>query len=88
MVGDVRRLDGQWRAMSGAPVRRIGATWHCPLATDVTGEFTPAQRPAVTPTPRCARPTWVRRVWRCADMAARDVAAERAPAFRGANSIC
>jgi hypothetical protein len=44
MVGDVRRLGGQWCAVGGAPVRWIGATWRRPLATDVTGEFTPAQR--------------------------------------------
>jgi hypothetical protein len=30
--------------VGGAPVRWIGATWRRPLATDVTGEFTPAQR--------------------------------------------
>jgi hypothetical protein len=44
MVGDVRRLGGQWHAVGGAPVRLIGATWRCLLATDVTGEFTLAQR--------------------------------------------
>jgi hypothetical protein len=44
MAGDVRRLDGQWRAAGGAPIRWIGATWHGPLATNVTGEFTPTQR--------------------------------------------
>jgi hypothetical protein len=44
MVGDVCRLGGQWRAVGGAPVRWIGATWRRPLATDITGEFTPAQR--------------------------------------------
>jgi hypothetical protein len=42
-----------------------------------------AQRPAVTPAPRRARPTRVRRVRRRTDVAARDVAAERAPAFPG-----
>jgi hypothetical protein len=43
MVGDVRSLGDQWRDVGGAPVRRIGATWRCPLAMDVTGEFTPVQ---------------------------------------------
>jgi hypothetical protein len=52
MVGDVRRLGGQWRAVGGVPVRRIGATWRCPLATDVTVEFTPAQR-SDRRSPRC-----------------------------------
>jgi hypothetical protein len=44
MAGDVRRPGGQRRAVGGLPVRRIGATWRHPLATDVTGESTPAQR--------------------------------------------
>jgi hypothetical protein len=44
MAGDVRRPSGQWRAAGGAPVRWIGATWHGPLATIVTGESTPTQR--------------------------------------------
>jgi hypothetical protein len=42
-----------------------------------------AQRPVVTLVPRRARPTRVRHVWRSADVAARDVAVERAPAFQG-----
>jgi hypothetical protein len=44
MAGDVRRPGGQWRAVGGASVRWIGATWHGPLATIVTGESTPTQR--------------------------------------------
>jgi hypothetical protein len=52
MVGNVRRLGGQWRAVGGAPVRWIGATWRHPLATDVTGEFTPTQR-SDRRSPRC-----------------------------------
>jgi hypothetical protein len=43
MAGDVRRPGGQWRAAGGAPVRWIGATWHGPLAMNVTGEFTLTQ---------------------------------------------
>jgi hypothetical protein len=35
----------------------------------------------VAPVPRRARPTWVQRVRRLADVAALDVAVERAPAF-------
>jgi hypothetical protein len=42
-----------------------------------------AQRPVVTLVPRRAHPTRVRHVRRLADVAARDVAAERAPAFQG-----
>jgi hypothetical protein len=42
-----------------------------------------AQRPVVAPAPRRARQTWVRHVRRRADVAARNVAAKRAPAFRG-----
>jgi hypothetical protein len=42
-----------------------------------------AQRPMVTPVPRRARLTRVRHVRRSTDVAARDVAAERAPAFQG-----
>jgi hypothetical protein len=37
----------------------------------------------VAPVPRRARPTQVRRVRRLADVAARDVVAERALAFQG-----
>jgi hypothetical protein len=44
MAGYVRRPGSQWRAVGGAPVRWIGATWRRPLATDVTGESTPTQR--------------------------------------------
>jgi hypothetical protein len=44
MAGDMHRPGGQWRAVGGPPVWWIGATWCCPLATDVTGESTPAQR--------------------------------------------
>jgi hypothetical protein len=44
MAGDVRHPGGKWRAAGGAPVRWIGATWHSPLATIVTGESTPTQR--------------------------------------------
>jgi hypothetical protein len=40
-----------------------------------------AQRTAVTPVPQRARLTRVRRIRRRADVAARDVEAERAPAF-------
>jgi hypothetical protein len=42
-----------------------------------------AQRPVVAPAPRCAHPTRVRHVRRCADVAARDIAAKRAPTFQG-----
>jgi hypothetical protein len=42
-----------------------------------------AQRPVVTPAPRRARPTRVRHVRRSTDVAACDVAAERALAFQG-----
>jgi hypothetical protein len=44
MAGDVRRSGGQWRATGGAPGWWIGATWHGPLATGVTGEFPPSLR--------------------------------------------
>jgi hypothetical protein len=44
MAGDVRRPGSQWRAVGGAPVRWIGSNWCRPLATDVTGESTLAQR--------------------------------------------
>jgi hypothetical protein len=44
MAGNVRRPDGQWRTVRGAPVRWIGATWRGPLATNIMGEFTPTQR--------------------------------------------
>jgi hypothetical protein len=76
MAGDVHRPGGQWRAVGGAPVRRIGATWRRPLATDVMGESTPAQRSdrRSLPAPRRACPTRVRCVRRCSDVAARDVA--------------
>jgi hypothetical protein len=40
MASDVRRLGGQWHAAGGALVWWIGATWHDPLATNVTREFT------------------------------------------------
>jgi hypothetical protein len=43
MAGDVRHSGGQWRAMVGAPDLWIGATWHGPLTTGVTGEFPPSQ---------------------------------------------
>jgi hypothetical protein len=44
MADDVRRSGGQLRTTGGAPGRWIGATWHGPLATGVTGEFPPSQR--------------------------------------------
>jgi hypothetical protein len=46
-----------------------------------------AQRPVITPAPRRARLTRVRLVRRCADVAARDVAVERVPAFASKNNL-
>jgi hypothetical protein len=43
MAGDMGRPGGQWRTAGGASVRWIGATWHGPLATNVTEQFTPTQ---------------------------------------------
>jgi hypothetical protein len=89
MAGDVCRPGGQWCAVGGAPVRRIGATWRHPLATDVTGESTPAQRSDRRSLRRlgvCAQrgygayggaPMWPRATSR----------AERAPAFQGKFSL-
>jgi hypothetical protein len=89
------RVEKPWHGRRRASLRRpmarhgwcagrwIGATWRGPLTTDVTGRFPPSQRPVVTPVPRRARMTRVRHVrWR-ADVAARDVAVEHAPAFQG-----
>jgi hypothetical protein len=89
MAGDVRRPGGQWRAADGAPVRWIGATWRRPLATDVTGESTLAQRSDRRSLRRLGvraqrgyvmydgAPTWLRATSR----------AKRTPAFQGKFSL-
>jgi hypothetical protein len=89
MADDVRRPGGQWRTADGALVRWIGATWRRPLATDVTGEYTLAQRSDRRSLRRLSvraqrgyvayggAPTWLRATSR----------AERTPAFQGKFSL-
>jgi hypothetical protein len=88
MAGDVRRPGSQWRT---AVVRRSDGlappgrpTFH---ERHGGARAVAAQRPVVTPAPRRACPTRVWHVQQRADVAARDVAAERVPAFASKNSL-
>jgi hypothetical protein len=82
MAGDVRRSGGQWRATGGASAGRLAPPGAVHLPRPSWGAPTvAAQRSMVTPAPQRAHLTRVRCVRRLADVAALDVAAERAPTF-------
>jgi hypothetical protein len=82
MAGDVRCSGGQWRATGGAPAGGLAPPGAVHLPRPSWGSSRcHSERPMVAPAPRRACPTGVRRVRRLADVAALDVAVERAPAF-------
>jgi hypothetical protein len=84
MAGDVRRSGGQWRATGGAPAGGLAppGTVHLPRPSRGSSRRCSVATDGHSGDSACA-PDAGTGVRRLADVAARDVAAERAPAFPG-----